>query len=276
MPDVELSRCRGTPESELATGEEDVRHLPEIPGGSSMVGNASRVVVGRDVCPDGTRWGDPGTYFELVAYDPTAADPEPTQLVRIDPDPAAVLFDDGTVVYATDALDAESISPSGDHVGVIQFLNTEQARWHVYGTLAPGAPLELGSACASPGDIVGRPSFPLADVVVVARRCEPAGTGTTGLVVEAVSLTDLSPLWSQQVDGVAISGYTATVSDVSSTLVDGELWVIVASSADVEQPVRAALLHGDDEFDITRPDDPDVHRYAFTAAELVDLSDFMS
>jgi hypothetical protein len=267
---------RGTPESDLAPGDEGVRDLPEIPGGSSMVGNASRVVVGRDVCPAGTRWGDPGTYFELVAYDPAVAAPEPMQLVRIDPDPDAVLFDDGTVVYATDALGAVSVSPSGDHVGVIQFLNTEQARWHVYGTLAPGAPLVLGSACASPGDIVGRPSFPSSDVVVVARRCEPASTGPTGLVVEAVSLTDLSPLWSHQVDGVAISGYTAGVSDVSSTFVDGGLWVIVASSAGVEQPVRAALLHGDDEIDITRLDDPDVYRYAFTAAELVDLSNFMS
>lgn len=268
-------RCRTSTISLRGTPQAPPRDGPAIPGGSSMVGNASRVVVGRDVCPDGTRWGEPGTYFELVAYDPAVAVPEPTQLVRIDPDPAAVLFDDGNVVYSTDALGAASISPSGDHVGVTQFLNTEQARWHVYGTLAPGAPLVLGSACASPGDIVGRPSFTSADVVVVARRCEPAATGPSGLVVEAVSLTDLSPVWSQQVDGVAISGYTAAVLDVSSTFVDGELWVIVASSAGVEQPVRAALLHDDDEIDVTRPDVPDVYGYAFTAAELVDLSDVM-
>jgi hypothetical protein len=252
------------------------RDGPAIPGGSTMVGNASRVVVGRDVCPDGTRWGDPGTSFELVAYDPTVAVPEPTQLVRIDPDPEAVLFDDGNVVYAIDALHAVSISPSGDHVGVTQFLNTEQAQWHVYGTRGAGGPLALGSACASPGDIVGRPSFPSADVVVVALRCEPADTGPTGLVVEAVSLIDLAPVWSQQVDGVAISDYSDTISDLSTTFVDGELWVIVASTAGVEQPVRAALLHGDDEIDITRLDDPDVYRYAFTAAELVDRSDVMS
>lgn len=244
---------------------------PTIPGGSSMVGNGNRIVVARDVCPDGTRWGDPGTFFELVAYDPSLPEPEGTTLTTIEPDPSKVLFDDGTVVYSTDELVARSISPSGAFVSVLEPLNTEDWRWHVYRTDVAGGPVVFGSSCESPGDIVGRPAFPSDDVVVLARRC--SGAGGDDLYVEAVSLDDLQPIWSQPVEGVEINSYTQAVDGVSATDVGDELWVIVASSGGVEQPVRAALVNGDDEIDITRGDGFDVQRYAFTAAELVDAGD---
>lgn len=244
---------------------------PTIRGGSTMVGNANRIVVARDVCPDGTRWGDPGTFFELVAYDPRLPEPEGTTLTTIEPDPSKVLFDDGSVVYATDELVAGSISPSGAFVGVLEPLNTEDWRWHVYRTDVAGEPVVFGSSCDSPGDIVGRPAFPSDDVVVLARRC--SGAGGDDLYVEAVSLDDLQPVWSQAVDGVGINSYTQAVDGVSATDAGDELWVIVASSGGVEQPVRAALVNGDDEIDITRGDGFDVQRYAFTAAELVDAGD---
>ncbi len=246
---------------------------PPVAGGSSIVGNAAGVVVGRDVCPPGTRWGDPGTYFELVRVD--LSDPQfaEQQLVRIDPAPDALLFDGGDVIYSTDALYADAISPDARFVAVQQPLSSEQARWHVYSAETPGAPIALGSSCSAPGDIVGRPSFPSADVVVVARRCDGDENSVGWLVVEAVSLTDLRRVWSRQVDGVAISSYSRTVGNVSARFVDGELWVIVAGSAGVEQPVRASLLHGDDEIDLTREGDEWAHGYAFTAAELVDPRD---
>lgn len=233
----------------------------------SIAGNESgMVVVGRDVCPEGTRWGDDGTQFELVAYDLADSGSTPVLLDRRNADPDQILFDDGvSTVSAFGELMADSVSPDGHFVGVRESTQIESHRWRVYSARGGDAALELSPSCDDHGDLVGRPDFVGDGLVVVARECSPV-TGEIGqLVVEAVSLDDLEVAWSRAVDIVQINSYTGALDDLSATVVDGEVWVLLSGSADSPAPPRAALVHGDDEVEITRPA---FWRFAFELADL--------
>lgn len=221
------------------------------------------VIVGRDVCPAGARWGDADTRFELQRID--LADGTVELLVRRDPGEAQVFYADDSVVYASQELVVQSVTNDGRYVVVEELYSTEQARYHVFDAVVGGDPVDLGSSCAQPGDLVGPPQFVAEGLVVVARECSPSEREIGTLAVELVSLDTLQPLWSAEIQSVSIDSYSRTVS-LSARLVDGQVWALVSSSAGVEQPVTLAAVHDGVETPIPTSGYVD---YAFTADELI-------
>lgn len=233
------------------------------------------VVVSRDVCPDGARWGDPGTYHEVVRYHLTDPSDPPAQIARSEADPDAIVFDDGAnLVVAPGEQYPVSVDPTGRWVGVREWRTIEDVQYHVYdaslgaGETGWGAPLELATQCASPGHLAAIPRFEDVPalggtVVVVARQCPD---GTEEFIVEAVRLDDGEVVWSLAVDDVSINGYSGGLANLSTVVHDGELWVIVSGAA-FEGPFRSALLQGDRQVGITTTDS-DV--LAFDVDDLID------
>lgn len=197
------------------------------------------VVVGVDVCPDGATWGDPGTRFELRRID--LATGTTTVLHVREPGDGDTFFEDRDVVYAGGEFLVESVSPDGAWVAVAEPYTTEDLRHHVFSAETAGDPIELGSACPDPRDLVGPPQFVGDGRVVVARECAPVDDEVGGLIVELVSLETREPLWSVEVEGVAIDSYSRTVS-LDAAEVEGRVWALVSGSAGVEQPIEAAVV----------------------------------
>lgn len=214
---------------------------PELPGRarSLAASPAGVVVVGVDVCPEGASWGDPGTRFELRRIDLSSG--ASTVLHVREPGDGDTFFADQEVVYAGGELVVESVGEDGAHVAVSEPYTTEDTRYHVFDAAVAGQPIELGSACDDPGDLVGPPQFVGDRQVVVARECSPDEYEVGELVVELVSLDTLEPVWSIDVDGVAIDAYSHTVS-LDAAVLDGRVWALVSGSAGVEQPIRAAAV----------------------------------
>jgi hypothetical protein len=243
----------------------------QLGSGRSIVGNEQTILVARDVCPEGTRWGDPGTYFEIVRYElGDLWSVQPTQLIRIDPDPSRVLYQSGSLVYATDELMLRSFSPDARFMGVLEPLNTEDWRYHVYSAETPGAPLAVPSGCGSAGDIVATPRFVSDTIVVLSRECGATGGEMGQLWIDVVDLDRDEVLWSRAVTGVEINSYTGAVDMISARLIDGEVWVLVSSSAGVEQPTRAAALSSDGESALPAAS------YAFDVIDFVGPSDWQN
>ena len=175
------------------------------------------VIAGRDVCPDGARWGDPGTHWELVALDLTASVPSVSVLQTLEPETSQILFQSDDAVVAVDEPIIDGISADGRYVGLRESYNSEQTRWHVVDLEAPSEMLEIDSTCELAGDIVAPPRFVGNGIVVVARLCvpldaaEPAnvqlGRGSGDVQVEAVRLAATSPseriVWHSSVPGSA-------------------------------------------------------------------------
>lgn len=219
------------------------------------------VIVGVDVCPDGARWGDDGTRFELRRVD--LRDGSTSVLFERLPGEGDTFFEDANVVYAGGELIAESVSPDGAFVAVAEPYTTEDTRYHVIDAVAGGDPIELGSSCDDPGDLVGPSRFVGDGLVVVARECSAVGGEIGDLVVELVSLATRQPVWSVEVQHVAIDSYSHTVS-LSATSVDGQVWALVSASPGIEQPVTAAALTEGVEQPL-----PVAANVAFTPAELI-------
>ena len=219
------------------------------------------VIVGVDVCPDGGRWGDDGTRFELRRVD--LRDGSTSVLFERLPGEGDTFFEDANVVYAGGELIAESVSPDGAFVAVAEPYTTEDTRYHVIDAVAGGDPIELGSSCDDPGDLVGPSRFVGDGLVVVARECSAVGGEIGDLVVELVSLATRQPVWSVEVQHVAIDSYSHTVS-LSATSVDGQVWALVSASPGIEQPVTAAALTEGVEQPL-----PVAANVAFTPAELI-------
>ena len=197
------------------------------------------VVVGVDVCPEGTTWGDPGTRFELRRIELSTG--ATTVLHVREPGDGDTFFEDQNVVYAGGELLVESVSPDGAYVVVAEPYTTEDTRYHVFDAVTGGEPLTFDSACPDPRDLVGPPQFVGDGLVVLARECSPVDVETGDLIVELVSLEAREPRWSVDVDHVAIDSYSSTVSLAAGEF-DGRVWALVSGSAGVEQPIRTAAL----------------------------------
>jgi hypothetical protein len=238
------------------------------------------VIAGRDVCPDGTRWGDPGTRWELVALDLTASVPSVAVLQTLQPEPSQVMFQTDDVVVAVGEPIIESISDDGRYVAFVESFNSEQSRWHVVDLEAPSEMLDIDSTCELSGDIVAPPRFVGNGIVVVARLCvppdaaEPAnlqqGRGSGDVQVEAVNLGAASPteriVWHSSVPGLGADGYSRTAGLSARLGDDGSVWALLTAGGDVEQQGRTFVLHGDTATDITQDGYYDV---AFDPAQLI-------
>jgi hypothetical protein len=219
------------------------------------------VIAGVDVCPDGARWGDEGTHFELRRVD--LRDGSTTVLLVREPGDGDTFFEDPNVVYAGGELIAESVSADGAFVAVAEPYTTEGARYHVIDAVTGGAPLTFGSVCDDPRDLVGPPQFVGDGLVVLARECSPVEQEIGDLVVELVSLATREPVWSVVVEHVAIDSYSHTVA-LSATEVGGQVWALVSASPGVEQPTTAAAVTAAKEQPL-----PVEANVAFTPQELI-------
>ena len=273
-------RCANQPLTRSADGSPGRLH-PDLTEARSIGVTANGVVLaGRDVCPDGTRWGDAGTHWELVALDLTAADPSVDILQTREPDPAFVLFDNGDVVLAVGEPTIDGVSPDGRYVALRESYNSEQWRWHVLDLEAPAQMLPIDSTCELAGDIVGRPNFVGDGMVVVARLCAPVevadapspqqGVGSGDVQVEAIDLTATVPskriVWHGSVPGLDAHGYTRTVDLSARSADDGTVWALLSAGGDVERQNRTFVLHGVDATEITRAG---YETFAFDAAQLI-------
>ena len=256
----------------------------ELPVARSIATNSLGTLwAGRDVCPPGSKWGDPGTFFELVALDLTAENPAVTVIQTRPSDPNAVWFDDGEVVYAPGDLTLWSISSLGRFAAVEETVLTEKSRWHVFDLSAPGAPVTLASGCPLAGDIIGAPSFVWAvdvesPVVVVPRLCAslivgdmPASQmpGDGDVQVEAVGLAGSSTpndvVWRTSVAGTTADGYSRS-AHVSARFDDnGTIVALLTAAGGVELQSRTFVLIGTDATEITTPRS---ERSAFVPREL--------
>lgn len=239
LPEVQpYGRCDAR---EVAPGGLTTEVVPELaaPVRSMAATEAGVVVVGVDVCPDGTTWGDLGTRFELRRID--LATGTTTVLHVREPGDGDTFFEDLDVVYAGGELVVESVSPDGAFVAVAEPYTTEDTRYHVFDAVTGGEPLSFASACEDPRVLVGPPQFVGDGLVVLARECSPVDGETGDLVVELVSLETREPVWSASVDHVEIDSYSSTVS-LDAGVFDGRVWALVSGSAGVEQPIRAAAV----------------------------------
>jgi hypothetical protein len=224
------------------------------------------VIAGRDVCPDGTRWGDPGTRWELVALDLTASVPSVAVLQTLQPEPSQVMFQTDDVVVAVGEPMIESISDDGRYVAFVEGFNSEQSRWHVVDLEAPSEMLDIDSTCELSGDIVAPPRFVGNGIVVVARLCVPPdaaelanlqqGRGSGDVQVEAVNLEAASPteriVWHSSVPGLGADGYSRTAGLSARLGDDGSVWALLTAGSDVERQGRTFVLHRNTATDITQ------------------------
>ncbi len=266
------SRCENRTVVVSGEGEVVDTMQRELPVARSIAANSLGMVwAGRDVCPPGSRWGDPGTFFELVALDLTAENPAVVVLQTRPADPNDVWFDDGVVVSAPGELTVSSISFFGRFAAVAEAVQTERSRWHVFDLVAPGGPMPLASGCLLAGDIIGAPSFAgdidvESSIVVVPRLCArlvAGGSPTNQMLgdgnvqVEAVGLTGSSApnevVWRTSVAGITADSYSRS-AHVSARFDDkGTIVALLTAAGGVELQSRTFLLIGDDATEITTP-----------------------
>ncbi len=265
-----LTRGDGATSTELA---------PELNEARSIGVTSSGVVIAtRDVCPAGARWGDPGTRWEVVAFDPAGAEGPQTLFTR-SADATQIQFDDGTVIVAMGEMLVDDISANGRYVALQDLYNTEDAKWHLVDLTAPGQLMTIASSCPIAGDIVGPPRFVGDGIVVVTRLCASIDTGDTSveatmgigdLQVEAVDLTAVDPgdavVWHGSVPGLGADSYSSTAGLSARLAPDGTPWAIVTGGGGVETPSHTFVLHGGESIEITRDG---YAAFAFDPADLV-------
>jgi hypothetical protein len=277
--DAPDGRCVNQPLSRHVGSSSAPLHADLSEARSVAVTSAGLVVAGRDVCPAGTRWGDPGTRWELVTLDLAATTPT-VQVVQVrEPEPAYVLFEDADMVMAVGEPHVEDVTEDGRYLAVLEAYNSEQARWHVVDLENPSQMLPIDSTCEQAGDIVGPPRFLGDSIVVVARLCAPLHTGeapalTQGLgegevQVEAIDLGAAAPseriVWHGSVGGLEAHGYTRTVGLSARLGEDGQVWALLAGGGNVEVPNRTFVLHGDAATEINQGG----YELAFDPTELI-------
>jgi hypothetical protein len=246
---------------EIVDGDQRSPVHPDLLEVESVVATPSGIIVAtRDVCPDGARWGDPGTRWEMVMYDPNVTEgPDVVTLASREPDLSVdyVMFQTDDVVYAVGDVEVASIDPEARFVGVREAYSTEEWRFHVWSLSDPGQPLELPSDCpAGDSTIVAPPRF-VGDGVAVVRFC--AFDGRDGLVdegaplfVEHVDLSGPRPalLSSTRLPEGLVPSYSMALQ--ASAYLDGSgLWMLINGN-DVEQPTTTYVVHDGTVVDVSR------------------------
>jgi hypothetical protein len=277
--DRDFGRCANQSLTRVSGGLPEPLHSDLTEARSIGVTSTGMVIAGRDVCPAGTRWGDPGTRWELVALDPAAQASEPTILLTRESDPSQIQFNDGQVVIAMGEMLVDDISPDGRYVALQDLFHTEKSKWHVLDLETPGQVLPIESTCELAGDIVGPPRFVGDGIVVVARVCGEPHTGSASpyeqigsgdVQVEAIDLTATEPseriVWHGSAPGLGADSYTRTVELSARRDDDGAMWAMLTGGGGVELSSHTFALHGDDAIEITRAG---YWMFAFDPADLI-------
>ncbi len=267
-PNQQLNRVDGASVEPLNTQLAQARSFGISPNGL--------VVAARDVCPDGTRWGDPGTYWELVSLDPNAPTQAPTTLLTRVSDPQTIQFDDGTMRIAMGEMYIEGFSPDGRFVAVRDQFGTESWRYHLIDLSSPDGIVSTYSGCPLAGDIIGQPRFLDGGIVVLARLCatrlvDPPSPfdvfGDGDIQIDAIDLNapdqGNSLVWSTSLAGLEADSYGRTVALSARLAVDGTIWAIVTGNGGVEIPSETYVFHGTEATEITRVDSS----FFFTVAD---------
>ncbi len=254
-----LFREDGAASSVLAPGLTEARSIGVTPAGV--------VIATRDVCPSGSRWGDPGTRWELVTFDPASPDRAPQIVFTRDSDREQIWFDGNGVVSAGGEMIVDDISDDGRYVALVDSYHIEKAKWQVIDLERPGRLMTLASTCSTRGDIVGPPRFIGAGLIVVARLCASPGAGTESaapaqpigsgdIQVEAIDLDATDPtaaiVWHGTVPGLGADGYSSAAGLDAQLAADGSVWAILTAGGDVEKPSRTFVLHAGEVVEITR------------------------
>jgi hypothetical protein len=243
----------------VVTGADGDRPVhPDLPDAQSVVVTPDGVVVAtRDVCPPGTRWGDPGTRWEMVSHTPGITEGPPVVLLASrEPDLSVdtVLFQSGDVTYALGDVDVVTIDDAARFVGVREVYSSEQWRYHVWSLSDPGRPLVLPSGCPSTvADpyVVAQPRF-IGDTVVLVRWClDDHLTDSGGVVVDVVDLAGSAPRLITSTELPALLPSYTNALDASVFDGDDGLWVLVNKN-DVEQPTTTWVVHDGDVVDVSR------------------------
>ncbi|MFT3853999.1 MAG: hypothetical protein QM733_14840 [Ilumatobacteraceae bacterium] len=277
---ADFPRCNNAPIVHTVDGTA-VAAPPQLDAARSLTATTTGLIVAtRDICPDGTTWGDAGTHWELVSLDAT----DPTATVQALqtrlPDPNLVWFDHDGYVLTAGQPSIVSASPDGRYVALIDGYNPDSTRWLLVDLDAPGALTQIPSSCPLAGDIVAEPRF-VGSLVVAARQCtwlrdadDPFGQGGQGgqaglgngpVEVEAIDLAAGEVVWHSAAAGAGPNGYNRTAFVSARVSEDGTVWAILGADGGVEERTRWFVLHGDDVAEITRDD---YVSFAFDPAEL--------
>jgi hypothetical protein len=261
----------------IVSGAAQPQDLTSVVGAarSIAVTASGTLLATRDVCPDGSRWGDPDTSSELLAVDPTATNPTAATLRTWPSDPGQIVFDDGTIVIASGEYTLGEVSPNGRYVTLREQYDSDAARWELLDLDDAAATLLPPSRCDTVGDIVGPPRFVDDALVVVARVCAPPASadnqGSAGDVqIEVIDLangpTESSIVWSNSIPGLGVNAFTRTVDLSARQAGDGTVWAIVSGNGDFEVSSQTYALDSDTAIELTRIGYQD---FAFQPADLL-------
>jgi hypothetical protein len=231
----------------------------------------------RDVCPPGTRWGDAGTYSELIRIDVTSQDPSVATLRTWQSDADQIVFEDESQVIAFGERTLADVSPDGRYVALREQYASDASRWELLDLSDDSATMEPPTVCESAGDIVGTPRFVSNRLVVIARLCKPLHTGDDTpspgegeVQVEAIDLAAEQPadriVWNSSVAGLGVDEFTRSVDLSARQAPDGTIWAILSGNGGIETSSRTFALHDGEAIDITRLG---FQRFAFDPADLI-------
>ena len=219
------------------------------------------------MCPDGTRWGDPGTRWELVALDLTATVPSVSVLQTLEPETSQILFQSDDAVVAVGEPIIDSISADGRYVAFFGRVTTASKRVGMSSTSRRPARCSTSIRRVSwpvtssrPSPIRrqrhrrgGTPRVPLEVDQPTTDR--PQGRGIGDVQVEAVDVAATSPseriVWHSSVPGLGANGYSRTAGLSARLGDDGAVWALLTAGGDVEQQERMFVLHGNAATEIT-------------------------
>lgn len=241
---------------------------------SIAVTPAGTLLATRDVCPPGTKWGDPGTYSELIEFDPASVNPAVTRLRTWESDPDQIAFEDGSGVIAFGEHALGDVSPDGRYASTSELYESDSRRWSLLDLNDNATTLSPPSICERAGDIVGPPRFVGDNVVVLARLCATLHTGadTQGgeVQVEAIDLAAVQPadsiVWNSSVPGLGVNEFTRSVDLSARRDSNNTIWAIVAGNGDLEVSSQSYALGGQEIVDISRLG---YQTFAFQAEDLI-------
>ena len=283
LSDGTIVRLDGTPSENRCTNRPLVRSgTPETADATTAVNEARSIaatpagtlLATRDVCPPGTKWGDPGTFSELIEVDPAAANSSVTSLRTWQSDPDQIVLEDGTRVIAFGEHTLGDVSPDGRYASTSELYESDSRRWSLLDLNNNATTLSPPSICESAGDIVGPPRFVGDNVVVLARLCATlhAGNDTHGgdVQVEAIDLAATQPgdsiVWNSSVPGLGVNEFTRSVDLSARRDTNNTIWAIVAGNGDLEVSSQSYALGGGEIVDITRLG---YQTFAFQAEDLI-------
>ncbi len=215
----------------------------------------------RDVCPSGTRWGDPGTFSELVSVD--TSDDAATVVSRRtwESDPEQIVFEDAARVIALGERTLADTSPDGRYVAIREQYDGDAARWEVLDLDEGAMSLSTPTACDGAGDVVGPPRFVGDGIVVIARACDTAAGAAegqpVGVQVDAIDLSTSDPagqvVWSATPPGLGVDGFTRSVDVSARRDATGTIQVIITGNGDLDRAGASFALQDQSVIELTRP-----------------------